>query len=76
MSDGVGAVDPPPHRGREGNERLPLIRLTVPALAALLAATMLSPHHDDAYRLQQHHWRALTETQPTDHRLATPRQDV
>jgi SRSO17 transposase len=49
----------------EGDEHLPLIRLTVPALAGVLAATALVGYHDPAYHLQQHRWRALHQTRAT-----------
>ncbi|MET9456529.1 hypothetical protein ABZY05_15800 [Streptomyces canus] len=53
-------------KGDGGKERrLPLIRLTVPAPATLLAATALITHHSDAHHLQQHHWRALHQTRAT-----------
>jgi hypothetical protein len=39
--------------------------LTVPALAGVLAATALVGHHEPAYHLQQHHWRALHQTRAT-----------
>jgi hypothetical protein len=41
---------------------LPLIRLTVSALATLLAATALATHHGDQYLLAQHHWRSQHQT--------------
>jgi hypothetical protein len=44
---------------------LPLIRLTVSALAALLAATSLATHHSDDYILAQHHWRSQHQTRAT-----------
>jgi len=31
----------------------------------LLALTILTPHHSDAYQLQQHHWRTEHQTRAT-----------
>lgn len=47
---------------RAAQALLPGIRLTVPALATLLALTILTPHHSDAYHLQQHYWRTEHQT--------------
>jgi hypothetical protein len=40
----------------------PMIRLTVSALAGLLAATGLAVHHGNQYRLDQHQWRTEHQT--------------
>lgn len=40
----------------------PMIRLTVTAMAGLLALTGLAVHHSDAELLRQHHWRTEHQT--------------
>jgi SRSO17 transposase len=55
---GEEAAAPPSRRPPAG----PMIRLTVSALAGLLALTGLAVHHGDQYRITQHHQRAEHQT--------------
>lgn len=53
---------PPPETGSTPRQYGPMIRLTLSALACLLALTSLAVHHDDAELLRQHHWRTKHQT--------------
>lgn len=63
--DTPGPEEPPSRPTGPPREPGPMIRLTIAALAGLLALTGLAVRHDDAELLRQHHWRTEHQTSAT-----------